>query len=590
VNAPDTNTNQDFRVSAQSDGTWVVQFQLPVQELLDQKVLLRRLRRIKRQIADSHGIPEGCLLFDGILERREIGDMVEAVVRLRRNVVEAGESRIYFRDGIGADRTHYLNMTALLDLFYLDFHEEPETREHLQTLIREAGIRPDLVDHELVDRSFDQVVERQTPIHEIAIAQGRFPDHGTDADLTLPFALAANPQEDGREYFSARAVKRGEILCRKSEPTSGRFAGYDVKGVILPPQRGLDIALNAGPGAMLSIDGKSITADANGIAVVLRTMRTVPMLWGHKEIPATITLKVNPATRIEGDNLLDVATGRTVEVMGSVHFGSRIITDCEAYVHGNVEAGTLLEAADQITVHGQIHGGKLVTHGSVIAERDVSNARIAAADQIVIKGSAQNSDLVADSVVAGALAGGTIVAQRKVVLDRVDADAGQVASTVYVGARDYLRQRMAENHEFIRKTKANLLRLEMLLGRDILEKSTATNTSIMLRQFLRSQRHLAGDMDRNRIETVRKLIESITPLRALVEQKECENLELLERLTEVREQNGSITIHDRLTAPAKISVDGVQAEVKPQSGPLELRTDGQGNLVLSHPPRNPDHH
>ncbi|MBU1985263.1 FapA family protein [bacterium] len=585
--ATETLQISDFTVVSHSYDAWKVRFSIPLEELVDQKKLLFHLRRIKRGIAERFTVPESLLLFDGIDERHERAEYVDVVVRIRREAQKGSRPTVRFKDGIGADQSRYTHMTALLDAHWLDEFDRPVTLDRIMETIQKAGISPELVNQEVISGKITDVLSNQGSVKDLIIAQGRFPDLGQDATLEFYFPMA---QEATRpdDYFSMRKVSGRDLLCKKGLPTRGTGEGVNVLGQPLPPRAGLDFELRSGNGATLSLDGTEITADMDGVVVVNRVLKRVRMVTAIKEIPESVTIKVNPVLRIEGNQIVDVTTSHTVEVIGDLCMGSRITTDCEVYVAGNVEDGALIEATDDITVKGSVTGASLTSQSSIYAGQDVSDSRLVSAEKIVVKGRVSNSDVFADTVEADAVSGSNITARRSVILSRIDADENNILSTISVGMDSFLLHRVEENGRFIERAKSNLMRLEMLFGPDVVRQTTSNNVQAMLMHFLKEHRAEMSECSGEQMELYRKLLESIPPTRALMDQKRRENMELVARIRHEQGESGNmIVIREKMAGRTVLAVNDTEAEVEPLNRAAKVTADGQGNLIISPPDPKP---
>jgi hypothetical protein len=574
--SPDT----EFRIISQTFDSWNVQFRIDVAELLDQQGLLRHLRRIKHQIADIQSVPESCLMFDGIIRKTRTEDSVDVVVRIKKIIVEKGNPRVRFKEGIGADESHYSHMTALLDIYYLDQFEKPIMLDRVLQTIRESRVAADLIDNAMLIRKVQEALDKQFPIKNTVIAKGEFPDIGTDAMLDFYFqAMVEAGKTD--HYYSSRRVKRGDILCRKTPPQPGKKPGRNVLGEMLPTRIGLDIEMRAGAGAELSLDETEILADNDGVVVVDRTMQRVSLVGGSKEIPRFIEIKVNPVLRIEGNQILDIATSQAVEIVGNLTMGSRILTDCDVYVSGNVEEGVFIQAARDVYVDGDVAGATIQSETNVVAQKNVTNSDLQARDKIIIKGTLRNSTATADSISVDAIAGSRLIANNSVAINAVIADENNILSSICVGMQEFFQQRIHDNSVFIERARGNLSRIETLLGSDLVRDVDAHNIQIMLMRFLAQHRMGQDYASRKQVEVFRKLLESVPPTRVLIEQKEKESLRLINQLkSSDMSDNGVVVIREKLTARTLIAVNGTEAEIESLPGSSSIRADGTGNLVV----------
>ncbi len=167
------------------------------------------------------------------------------------------------------------------------------------------------------------------------------------------------------------------------------------------------------------------------------------------------------------------------------------------------------------------------------------------------------------------------------VLRSIHTDEDGIISTICVGMFDFFKQRILENEAFLEKARSNMLRMEMVLGRELVDQVNVTNVQNMLMRFLVKNRIKQDISTRKQVEVYRKLIESIPPTRTLIEQRENENVELVRKIEERSEAGGGvIAIREQMSARTVMSVDGVEGELAPVEHGVEVRSDGQSNLIV----------
>ena len=562
------------RIRSRAFDSWNVEFRLDVAELLDQQTLLRHLREIKQGIARLHSLPENSLIFDGILHKERTENHVDVVVRIKKQQYEKGAPVVHFKDGVGEDETHYSHMTALLDIFYLDEFERVVTHDRLMQSIRQSRLKPDLVDEATLLRKLEEVLAAQAPVRNIVIARGLLPEVGTDAEIQFYFQAVAEPSRSD-QYYSSRRVSRGDLLCRKIPPTAGQKDGMNVLGDRLLPRAGMDIELQPGPNAALSLDGAEIVAEADGVVVINRRMKRKRLMEGVKEFPQSVHVKVNPVLRLDGSQVIDISTSSTVEVAGNLKMGSRILTDCEVFVSGDVEEGAQIEASDDVIIHGSVTGASLSSHGSVIANQDVVGAQITARDQVIIGGHVQDSTISGDTVTLESATGSKILARTSVTVRSIEVDEKNLLSTICVGMNDFFSRRLHENEVFLEKARTNLHQIELIVGKEIADAVHSANTQVMLMRLLARLRAESGHQTRQQVDTLRRLLEAIPPTRAMIEQKESECRELTERLAGRTDEDESIiVIRERVAARTVVGIEGAETTLEPSDGEVVIRRHG----------------
>lgn len=572
------------RIRSRAFDSWNVEFRIDVAELLDQQTLLRHLREIKQGIARLHSLPENCLVFDSIVRKERTESHVDVVVRIKKHQYEKGAPIVHFKDGVGLDETSYTHMTALMDIFYLDEFERVITHDRLMQAIRQSRVKADTVDEATALRKLEEVLATQTPVRNMVIARGQLPEIGTDAEVQFFFRAVAEPNQ-ADQYYSSRRVSRGDLLCRKVPPTLGQKEGINVLGDRLLPRAGLDIELLPGSNVALSLDGGEIVAEADGVVVVTRRMKRKRLMEGVKEFPESVRVKVNPVLRLDGTQVIDISTSSTVEIHGNLKMGSRILTDCEVFVSGDVEEGTQIEAADDVIIQGSVTGAALSSQGSVIASRGVTNAQITARDQVMIGGHVQDSTISGDTVSLESASGSKILARKSVTLCSIEADEKNLLSTICVGMNDFFSRRLNENETFLEKARANLHQIEMIVGKEIADAVNSTNAQVMLMRLLARLRAESGNQTRQQVAMLRRLLEAIPPTRAMIEEKELECHELTERLSSRASQDESIiVIRERVAARTIVGIDGAETEIEPAEGKTVIQRRGDELDIHRQPP------
>jgi len=461
-------------------------------------------------------------------------------------------------------------MSATLDLYYLDEFEQVITLDRVMRAIRGANIAPHLIDNDILNSKLAEVIATQMPIKGIQLARGKFPCSGKDATLTFYFQ-AYSDSSDVDTMYSSRKVAKGDILCRKSPSSVGDYDGYNVFGKEIAPRSGADIVLISGENAELSIDEMDVVARSEGVVVVSRVVQTLRTISGIKEQPISVTIKVDPILKLNGNEHIDITTAQAVEITGNLTVGSRILSQSEVFVRGNVESGVSIVSSDNILIKGNVSDAKLSSHGSIVTSQSVSGSDIYAQGQVTIGGDIRGSSIVGETVSAAAASGSRIVARKSVTLDRIDVDEGNLISTICVGMNDFFVQRLQENQSFLEAAHANMERIKMVVGEQIFESVTGSNMQAMLMKLL-SRLHLdSSAAGRKQAEVYRKLIEAIPPTRALVKQKERECLEIARKLSgEAATSDGMIIVKERVTGKAVTSINGMHQVVQPSDHGINM--------------------
>jgi uncharacterized protein (DUF342 family) len=578
----DTNrsSGDSVRILSRTFDSWVVEFRVHVEELLDQSRLLHHLREVKQYLASTQSVPECCLAFDGIIRKMSEGETVDVVVRIRKMNIESGAPLVYTTDEVVGADLKYSDMHALLSIFYLDEFEQIVSHDRVMRAIRSAGISMDLVDADFVTAKVAESVTTQSTLKNIPIAHGRLPGIGTDSEIEF-YINAIHDTTDVDLLYSTRRIRKGDRICRKTPPSDSAIEGLNVLGQTLPPRTGHDILLSAGANAILSLDGLDIVAECDGIAVISRVTRQLRVGRGHREVPDSVTVKVDPILKISGDQNGEITTNQAVEVIGNLKVGTKILAGGEVFVSGDVEAGVSVNSEEDILIKGEVHGASLSSQKNIVTSNNVTGSELHAHGYVAVAGDIVSSQVDGQSVTARSAKGSRIIARKSVKLQQVDEDENKILTTICVGMHDYFLQRLRENRKFIEAAHSNLERIRLVIGEEIFDQVTESNTHTMLMKFL-SRIHLARNTQaRKQVDVYRKLIEAIPPTRSMMIQKEKECRDIADRMSEHRESDdGVIIVQEKIRSRLIASVNGVHGVMEKSAGGKTLSLD-QGKLNVS---------
>jgi uncharacterized protein (DUF342 family) len=572
-----TNSQQptDVRIVSRAFDSWNVEFKIDVTVLLDQTALVAYLRSVKKLIAETQSIPQNCLMFDGIVRKTRTDQNVDVVVRIKRKNIEKGNPFVKLECETSTDGTEYANMRALLNLSYFDDFDCVITHDRIMQCVREAHIKRELVDTKSVLNVLEQVLQTQSPQKGILIAQGKVPDCGSNAEVEFYIQTFVKPANVD-QYYSTRRVQSGDLLCHKLPATSGCFSGENVLGEFIEPRCGLDVKLLAGPNTELSLDALDLVASCDGVAVVNRESAGRNNVAGVAVLPKSIKVQVNPILKIKGNEAINMETNSAVEIEGNLCCGSRILTVSEVFISGDVELGSSIVASDDVFIVGSVRGANISSDRNIISCKDVDDSTINAQDNVVIKGSVRNSSVTGDTVVAQSISGSRVLANRQVTLDRIDADEGNVLSTICVGMHDFFGKRLEENQKFIQTARDNLGRIEMVLGEDVIQQALTTTTQAALMKLLSKLRSSGGGQSKKQVAVYRQLIDAVAPTKAMILQKEQECMEIVQKMSENNEQEGLIIVKERVSAKVVVEVEGNKRDLlQTENGVTISGRDGQ---------------
>jgi uncharacterized protein (DUF342 family) len=541
---------------------WKILIRLGMDELLDNRTLLTKLFEIKKHLSESEGVPLALLSYEGIVERRQLESEMQIVVRIIRLPIEKGEPVIHFSTKQSSDGIPYADMEASIDIYPFDSFEQIITLKKVLAIVRQSGIAEDMINPWLIRQKVRQVSEAMRSIKGVTIAEGHLPDPGTDAKID--FYFPAQPSEDNsHEYYGSRRVKKGDVICCKTPPKDGENPGTNVKGVVIPPRKGIDVELRAHKGVVLSFDKQEAKADADGIVVIKWIEVEKVLVHGKKLIPTEVQLRVNSVMKVKGDQKVDITTDKAVEVEGNLTIGSRIVTNAEVHVSGSVLDGTVINSLDDITVDGDVIQSELSSEKNVVTQGNISDSKIMAKERVIVNGEIRHTRVVGKDVTANRIVASNISAKDYLCANCLDDDESDVISSITVGVQDFLRSRLEENKEYLGQAQTNFSRMGELFGDALLRKVTHSNVQQLWVKYIASLRSKNKSYNRSQLEDLKTLFENIPTLRIMIEEKTEENGKMEQQISDTGEEAAMVVVRERVGRSQEVTLGGTTAKLEP---------------------------
>ena len=194
----------------------------------------------------------------------------------------------------------------------------------------------------------------RAPGTRVLVARGRPPRPGRPASIwTLPHGELSAPPDPTlvplRQPDDA-AVTIGTPLAKKMEVAAGEELGKTVRGEAVAAGPAWRPDLVAGPGAMVSADGRTVIATASGHAAV--------EVRGEE-----VYASVSPELGIPGN---------VDETRGDPRF------DGDIWVGGDIESGRTVTASGNVEVTGRVFCARIEAGGSICVGRDAAQALLIA--------------------------------------------------------------------------------------------------------------------------------------------------------------------------------------------------------------------
>lgn len=223
----------------------------------------------------------------------------------------------------------------------------PLDKEALRKLLAENNVT-----YGIIEEALSSLYEKPSN-GRFLIAEGVSPEPPIDEKVEIHFSLAEegkpmiseNGTADYRDLGRFSSVEVGALLATKHPGVPGK-PGYRVNGEEIHPIPPKTVELEAGHGAALSADGKSVTAAISG--------RPLSRQSGSRCI-----LFVDPQLTIKGD--VNLTTGN-INFRGCVK------------ISGNVHEAMKVEAAGDVSIGGEVAEAVIDARGSVNARSIISSS------------------------------------------------------------------------------------------------------------------------------------------------------------------------------------------------------------------------
>lgn len=287
--------------------------------------------------------------------------------------------------------------------------DEDVTTGEIKEVLFDKGIISGMMSDEMVDGF---IASTGFKTQSFRVAKGIRPIQGQDARVEFFFNTdylkAGGMDEDGNIDFKQRGeiplVEKGTVLAEKTPVVESR-CGQNIYGDEVSTEKGDDVALKFGNGAVLSEDGLKILANVRG----------------YPKYSLAGVVYVHDIYTAAGD--VDFETGH-IEFDGNVHVKGCIKAGFK--VKGNDVSsaeldGGIVEADGDLKVNGGINEGRIYARGSVYAKFIHSS-------EIVCMGDVHVQKEIVDSTIEAS--GACVIDHGKLISSRVTAKMGLSARNV----------------------------------------------------------------------------------------------------------------------------------------------------------------
>lgn len=314
------------------------------------------------------------------------------------------------------------------------------------------GIKEDILNY---------IIEKKIHGQEILVAEGTYPEDGTDGRLEFYFNIKKDGKpvilEDGSVDFRnlglIENVEKGQELCLVIPPMPGRN-GRTVTGEVMPCKEGKQVKLPIGKNVEYCAETNMITALIDG-----------QVIYSNGKI------NVYPSHEISGD--IDNSTGN-ISFIGNLIVKGNILSGFKVEVRGNLEVWGVVEAAlikagGDITIRRGIQGNgkaRVVSEGNVVA-RYIEHSNVEAKGdikaEVIMHSNIKCGGKLELTGRKGLLVGGNIKVGKEVVAKTI----GSLLSTateIDVGTDPKLRETYKEIKQEISMLEKNIKKTEMVVN------------------------------------------------------------------------------------------------------------------------------
>ena len=563
----ETTIEDRVKVFRTQEGNWMAEIFIPFEEMSDE-ILPQILRWAKNKISHKNRIPVGLLSYDEIVNKEILSDGINISAKIKQTEAERGEPKLRFKNATSMQGIEYEEMTLYLDIFPVKTDCGMLEKSDLEALFEKAGVSMAQIDTDTLDRAMDTMHNDLISVKNILLAQGRFPDSGTDAEIIYNFDYKYN---DKGRLIGKKKIEADKILVTKKPPRKGDRSGVTVKGKALPPENPLDFELVPQKGTKLSGNTNEIISTEPGI------VRVHEYLAQSRQETSRIIVSIEPMDVLDGSETLNITTDKHLEINGGLKTGSKVISKGEVIVNGDVEQNSSIVASGSIHVKGKIDSGTLVSDGDIESEGEIHASNLQAHRKLIIKGTATNCRLVGYEVDAQKVTGCTITAGVKASIDTVSKDERGFTSLITAGLTEHLKEKIKKNNEFISFAQKNLEKFRDIFSDQIIEEATPSNISHMV--VIHAKDLKKGGIHRiprEQMEAMKELLASVGPIRDLMFEKQEANSNFLQQIKRGDKIDAEILIKNKVDAPVKIDIEGVEGEIKPEDKSVKaVNKDGK---------------
>ncbi|MBN2797009.1 MAG: DUF342 domain-containing protein [Clostridia bacterium] len=305
--------------------------------------------------------------------------------------------------------------------------------------------------------AIDFIVNNPEKAESVEVATGIMHEHGIDSKLIYEVDITSDlkpkENEDGSVDFKStnfvHTVKKGQVLARKTEATSGKN-GTTVTGMTIKAREGKLVNFKFGKNVELSPDGMSIYAICDG---------SVKM--DGVKISIIEVLEIFSDVGIKTGNIS--FTGRII-IRGNVTSGFKVETKDSIEIYGVVESSELLAGGD-IIISGGVQGNDdcLIRAGGDVRSNYFNNCKVIAGGSIFTD-SIMHSEIVCDDSITaqgkkGLILGGSCISRHHIIAKTIGTEIGTITK-LQLGITNEIMTEFQDLAEKVKDYKSNVSKLK----------------------------------------------------------------------------------------------------------------------------------
>lgn len=564
------NNQEDIRIIKESFDSWEVEVFFK-KAAVTEDLLSKILKKVKKFLTDNCDVDEDSVRYKKMTGNRKTQDGMLISLLMERVALYNMPSELSIQPMLSEDGIPYAEMACFGNLKCEDEFGNKLSAERLLALIKKKGVQQEYIEIKAVEEAISELAKTNKPIENIRLAQGIFPEKGKDAIIEYYFQ-AVPAEYNFQEYINSRKVENGYLLCSKIPPVPGNKSGKTVRSRDIPPVKGLDVLLEAGKNVSIDSKRTQLTATANGIILVAREEKPLVTPFGLKTIPTKITVAVDTLETIEvSDKIEDIKTSGSVAILGTLAEGSTIISGGEVHIDGNISENSFIQATHNVIINGMVWKGGVSSDKNIIAIGKVIDGKLSAGENVIVKGNINNSTVYGKDIFAENINGGTVYAGNQLVAATLGTDIDGNAAKICVGMKEFLNKKIQDNKKLTTLLMENLHKVTAIFGDDIVREVRDDNLQMMLFKFIAQKKGLReSELDKKAMESHKKLLSGIVPLRTILHEKKKENSRLNALAKSITNEKKMLIIKEKVTARTIVSINNIKKVIKPQPGPLKL--------------------